>query len=835
LLLPVVNVVDELTTRLCTSNVVLIAPPGAGKSTYLPLHLMQHRPFHGKKIIMLQPRRLAARSIAQYLAQQMNEEVGQTVGYRIRGENKVSATTRLEIVTEGILTRMLQQDPELTGTDVVIFDEFHERNLHADFSLALCLETQQALREDLRILVMSATLSVKGLTDYLDQAALVVCEGRQFPIDIRYLPQQSKNQRTLVASIANLTVNVLAGEQGNILIFLPSIRLIRELVDLLDEKVRSICGPRVLVCPLYGDLSLVEQSKAIEATEPGKRKVVIATNIAETSLTIEGIRIVIDSGLENSAIFNLNRGITQVDTKRIVKASATQRSGRAGRLEPGIAYRLWSEEQDRRLVDYITPEILKSDITSLILDALVWGTSLQELNLLDRPSVAQLDQGMVILRDLNAVDDSNKLTAHGRDIQQLGCHPRIANMLLCANKIAEMDGCDISATRTLACLVAALLEGKDPLSKSHSSDIYLRLQFLASNKRHSIWRDARLWAQRLKVKMTVDLPLHILPILVGYAYPDHIARLRHSNNYQLSCASGAALSDDDALIGESWLAVGKLVLLQGQVNAHIALSVPISIEQLQTHFAHLFHERRECQWQQSSKRIEARYIQAFRDIVIDKKPCQATSEEITQAWEQKLEGISFDDLPLSNQAKNWVNRVNMAKHYSPNDAWPDVSKNGLVCSSDVWLLPYLSGITNWQAFENLDWLSMLKQHLSYDLLQKIELLLPKSITLPTGRQATLNYVNLDKVVLSVRMQEMYGTSIHPTIANNRLPLVVELLSPRQQPIQITQDLPNFWKSSYRQVRKDMKSQYPKHYWPEDPLEAEASLKTNRQLRMQGKL
>jgi ATP-dependent helicase HrpB len=375
-------------------------------------------------------------------------------------------------------------------------------------------------------------------------------------------------------------------------------------------------------------------------------------------------------------------------------------------------------------------------------------------------------------------------------------------MLLCANKIAEMDGCDISATRTLACLVAALLEGKDPLSKSHSSDIYLRLQFLASNKRHSIWRDARLWAQRLKVKMTVDLPLHILPILVGYAYPDHIARLRHSNNYQLSCASGAALSDDDALIGESWLAVGKLVLLQGQV---------------------------------SSKRIEARYIQAFRDIVIDKKPCQATSEEITQAWEQKLEGISFDDLPLSNQAKNWVNRVNMAKHYSPNDAWPDVSKNGLVCSSDVWLLPYLSGITNWQAFENLDWLSMLKQHLSYDLLQKIELLLPKSITLPTGRQATLNYVNLDKVVLSVRMQEMYGTSIHPTIANNRLPLVVELLSPRQQPIQITQDLPNFWKSSYRQVRKDMKSQYPKHYWPEDPLEAEASLKTNRQLRMQGKL
>ncbi len=831
--LPVADVVDELTAQLHRSNVVLIAPPGAGKSTYLPLQLIRSELFRGKKIVMLQPRRLAARSIANYLAQQLNERVGQTVGYRIRGESKVSPTTRLEIVTEGILTRMLQQDPELTDVALVIFDEFHERNLHADFSLALCLESQQALREDLRILVMSATLSVQGLTEYLNRAALVECEGRQFPIDIRYMPQQSQNQRTLLASISNLTIHVLAEEAGSILIFLPSIRLIRGLANMLDESVKSMDEQGIHICPLYGDLSLLEQSKAIEPTKKGERKVVIATNIAETSLTIEGIRIVIDSGLENTAVFNLNRGITQVDTKRIVKASATQRSGRAGRLEPGIAYRLWSEEQDRQLTEYITPQILNSDITALILDALAWGTTLRDLSLLDQPSEAQFKQGMAILRDLNAIDDNDKLTHHGREIQQLGCHPRIANMLISALQVAEIEGFDLNQVRSLACALAALLEGKDPLNKSQTSDISGRLHFLKGNKKHGLWRDVRHWALRLNIKMVSDWPLHIIPILVGYAYPDHIARLRHGNSYQLSCASGAALSDDDSLIGEKWIAVGKLVLLQGHANAHVALAAPINEASLQTHFAHLFHERRECQWQQGSKRIEARHVKVFRDIVIDKQPCQASAEEVARAWQGKLDTMNFSDLPLSPNAKNWINRINMARHYSPSDDWPDFSEEGLMRSTESWLAPYLSDVTSWQAFEKLDWLSLLKQSLTYQLQQRVDELLPRSIALPTGRQATLNYIDTNNVVLSVRMQEMYGTSVHPCIANNRLPLVVELLSPRQQPIQITQDLPNFWTSSYQHVRKDMKSQYPKHHWPEDPLEAEASLKTNRQLRAQG--
>jgi ATP-dependent helicase HrpB len=833
--LPVADIVNELITQLRTSNAVLIAPPGAGKSTYLPLQLIKSEQFRSKKIVMLQPRRLAARSIAHYLAHQMHESVGQTVGYRIRGERKVSSDTRLEIVTEGILTRMLQQDPELADVDLVIFDEFHERNLHADFSLALCLESQQALRDDLRILVMSATLSVHGLTDYLNKAALIKCEGRQFPIDIRYVSQKRQNQQVLALSIVNLTVSVLKEEQGNVLIFLPSIRLIRELADLLREKVDGAQGQRIHVCPLYGDLSLKEQSQAIEPTRQDERKVVIATNIAETSLTIEGIRIVIDSGLENTATFNLSRGITQVETKRIVKASATQRSGRAGRLEPGVAYRLWSEEQDQQLVDYITPQILNSDITPLILDALVWGTSLKDLALLDQPSLAQYDQGMAILRDLNAVDSKDNLTSHGREIQKLGCHPRIANMLLSSKKIATLDGCDINQARSLACMLAALLEGKDPLTKSQSSDVYLRLQFLKNNKKHGLWRDAKHWAQRFGITMVSDWPLHILSILIGHAYPDHIARLRNGNNYQLSCGSGAALSEEDGLAESSWLVVGKLVLLQGQVNARIALSTPVSEKQLRIHFENLFRERRECQWQQSSKRVEARHLQLFREIVIDKQPCRASSEELNTVWQDKLAEMDFDELPLSAQAKNWVSRINMAHYYSPNEGWPDFSNEGLMSSTEVWLLPYLSEITSWQAFEKLDWLSLLKQFLSYELQQKVEVLLPKSITLPTGRQAKLDYVAIDKVVLSARMQEMYGTSVHPTIANNRLPLVVELLSPRQQPIQITQDIPNFWKSSYQQVRKDMKSQYPKHHWPENPLEAEASLKTNRQLRMQGKL
>lgn len=833
--LPVANIVDELITQLRVSNAVLIAPPGAGKSTYLPLQLVQSELFRGKRIIMLQPRRLAARSIAYYLAQQLNEGLGQTVGYRIRGETKVSANTRLEIVTEGVLTRMLQQDPELIGVDLVIFDEFHERNLHADFSLALCLETQQALRDDLRLLVMSATLSVEGLTDYLNQAALIECEGRQYPIDIRYLPQKYNNQRALTASIVNLAIKVLAEEEGNMLIFLPSIRSIRELTELLRERFQGMEDQSTLLCPLYGDLSLTEQTKAIEPTKQGQRKVVIATNIAETSLTIEGIRIVIDSGLENTAVFNLNRGITQVDTKRIVKASATQRSGRAGRLGPGIAYRLWSEEQNHQLTDYVTPQMMNSDITPLILDALVWGTSLRTLALLDQPSLAQYQQGMTILRDLNAVDEHDTLTAHGRAMQQLGCHPRMANMLLSAPQIAKRESVDVLQTKSLACIIAALLEGKDPLNKAQTSDIHLRLELLKNNRKHGLWREAKHWAQRLNITITANWPQHILSILVGCAYPDHIARLRNSSSYQLSGSSGAALSDNDGLSGAQWLAIGKLVLLQGQANARIALSVPISQEQLDTHFAHLFHERRECEWRQNTRRMEARNVQLFRNIIIDRQPSRATAGELTQAWQDKLAGMVFDDLPIPSQAKNWINRISMARHYSPNEDWPDVSEEGLMRSTSYWLLPYLSDVTNWEDFEKLAWLPLLKQTLSYELQQRVDVLLPKSITLPSGRQATLDYVNMSKVVLSVRMQEMYGTSTHPSVANNRLPLVVELLSPRQQPIQITQDLPSFWQSSYQQVRKDMKSQYPKHHWPENPLDAEASLKTNRQLRAQGKL
>ncbi|TDF37585.1 ATP-dependent helicase HrpB [Alteromonadaceae bacterium M269] len=832
--LPVANVADELISNLRTSNAVLIAPPGAGKSTYLPLKLINSDLFSHKKIVMLQPRRLAARNIASYLASQLGESVGETIGYRIRGESRVSPKTRLEIVTEGVLTRMLQNDPELSDVGLVVFDEFHERNLHADFSLALCLESQQAFREGLRLLVMSATLAVDGLTDYLNEAELVECEGRQFPIDVRYLPQKHQTNQALLSSLSNLTQQVLEQEQGNILIFLPTTRLIKGLVDLLDEGLDDKEYGIVHICPLYGDLSLAQQTKAIDPTGEGERKVVVATNIAETSLTIEGIRIVIDSGLENRASFNLTRGITQVESVRIAKASATQRAGRAGRLEAGVVYRLWSEEQHARLAENVVPQIRSTDITPFILDALVWGSSLESLPLLDKPSEAQIKQGTSILQNLRAIDDAMALTTHGRNMHALGCHPRIANMLLSASKVASEEDESVDRVQSLACILAALLEGKDPLHKSGNSDIYLRLQYLQKNKKHSLWQDARHWAKRLKASLTLEWPLDLIPVLVAHAYPDHIAKLRNQTAYQLSCGSGAMLADGDSLSASSWLAVGKLMLFKDSANASISLAAGISLVQLETHFSYLFEEKSDCLWQESSQRIEARELTAFGRITVSKKPCSASTQEIEQVWRQKLSTMSFEELPLSDKAKSWVNRVKMAQHYSDSELWPDFSDAGLMEQIDEWLLPYLSEVVTWSAFQKLDWEAMLKPLLSYDLQQRIISLLPESIELPSGRNAKLDYVGLDKVVLSVRMQEMYGLSSHPAIADNKLPIVIELLSPRQTPIQITQDLPGFWSSSYQQVRKDMKSQYPKHFWPEDPSVAEASLKTNRQLRAQGK-
>ena len=821
-MLPVEHILPALHQQLTVGDAIVVAPPGAGKSTCLPLSLLKLGVFKDKKIILLQPRRIAVRTIASYLASQLGESVGQTVGYRIRGEVKVSTNTRLEIVTEGILTRMLQNQPELPDVGLVIFDEFHERSVHADFSLALCIEVQQALREDLRLLVMSATLDVEALSELLPEAKLLESQGKSYPVEIVY--QGDNSSLHLFEKISRLVIHVFPKHKHDCLVFLPGALDINKAAQRLSQHFVSAGDNEVEVLKLFSELSKNEQQQALLPHPKGKRKIVLATNIAETSLTIEGIEVVIDSGVEKKAIFQLNRGITHLQSQKISQASATQRSGRAGRLTAGTCYRLWSKEQHSRLAKQSTPEIMHSEMSSFILETAIWGSDVSALALLDYPSDAQLSQGYALLSQLELFDGNKKITALGRKAHGLGCHPSIAVMLLKSAKISQEH-------LSLACALAALIENKDPMGRNANGvSLSERLHFLLHQKNHIIWQTIRQWHSKLACRVLV-WPLEDVAVLVGYAYPQWLAKQRKDERYQLVNGSGAVLYQDDALATQTWLAVANMQTSDKQQNnAQIRYAESLTLLQLEQYFHYLIEKKERVDWDHKNQRIVSEMQTTLGKIVIHKQPIKRPPEQhILTLWQQVIHDKGIAGIPFNEDTQQLIYRVQLAASFSKAISFPDFTECGLLNSIDRWLIPYLTQTLTWQQFMQSNFLQQLLNELDYAQQQNLNKQLPKQLALPSGRNAQLTYASGNNVVLSVRMTELYGLQQHPTVAQQQVPITVELLSPAGRPIQTTQDLPRFWQGSYKEVQKDMKGRYPRHYWPDDPANAQATTRTKKRM------
>tara|TARA_R110002153_G_scaffold3042_10_gene14513 strand:- start:354 stop:2813 length:2460 start_codon:yes stop_codon:yes gene_type:complete len=816
-LLPVEHILPALHQQLIVGDAIVVAPPGAGKSTCLPLSLLKLEIFKDKKIILLQPRRIAVRAIAAYLASQLGESVGKTVGYRIRGEVKVSANTRLEIVTEGILTRMLQNQPELPDVGLVIFDEFHERSVHADFSLALCIEVQQALREDLRLLVMSATLDVEALSELLPEAKLLESQGKSYPVDIVY--QGDNSGLHLFEKVSRLVIQVFSKHQYDCLVFLPGAAEINKAAQRLSQHF----GTEVEVFKLFSELSKNEQQQALLPHPEGKRKIVLATNIAETSLTIEGIEVVVDSGIEKKAIFQLNRGITHLQSQKISQASATQRAGRAGRLTAGTCYRLWGKEQHDRLAKQSTPEIMQSDMSSFILESAIWGADVRTLALLDHPSDAQLSQGFSLLSQLELFDKNNKLTALGRKAHGLGCHPSIAVMLV---KSAQMSKEHLS----LACALAALIENKDPMGRTNNgASLSARLHFVLQQKNHLIWQTIRQWHSKLACRVLI-WPLEDTAVLVGYAFPQWLAKQRKDERYQLVNGSGAVLFEDDALTAHTWLAIANMQTSDRQQdNAQIRYAESLTLSQIEQYFYYLIEKKERVEWDTVNQRIVSEMQKTLGKIVIHKQSIKRPSQQHIQTiWQDVIHAKGITSIPFNEDAQQLIYRVQIAASFSGAMLLPDFTESGLLNSIERWLIPYLTDTLTWQQFTQCHFLQQLLNELDYGQQQYLNKELPKRLALPSGRSAQLTYTSDKTVVLSVRMTELYGLQLHPVVAQ-QLPITVELLSPAVRPIQTTQDLPRFWQGSYKEVQKEMKGRYPRHFWPDDPANAQATTRTKKRM------
>ncbi|WP_416306339.1 ATP-dependent helicase HrpB [Neptunicella sp. SCSIO 80796] len=814
-MLPVEQIWPQLKQHIIQQDVILVAPPGAGKSTCLPLHLLQLQQFRGRKIIMLQPRRIAVRSIAAYLAEQLGESVGQTVGYRIRGENKTSAGTRLEIVTEGILLRMLQSEPELPEIGLVIFDEFHERSIYADFSLALCLEVQQALRDDLRLLVMSATLDTHSLQELLPASVLLQCEGRSYPVEIKYVPDTSSQPLSL--KMSRVIQQVLQTHSGSILVFLPGAADIRH----TEQAVRAFIGSDTHLYCLYGELSKAQQMQAISTCPAGQRKIVLATNIAETSLTIDGIEVVIDSGIEKKALFQLTRGITQLVTQRISQSSATQRAGRAGRLSAGACYRLWSREQQDRLSSHSTPEILNTDLTSFVLEAAVWGSDITQLGLIDQPSIAQVNQALALLRELDALDSQGKLTVRGKALHAMGGHPCNASILVKSQLMS-------SSHQSLAATLVSLLESKDPLPNHGTVLLQSRLDYLQQHSAAPIWQTIRHWHQRLGCQIKT-WPRTDTALLLAYGYPQWLAKRRANGGYLLVNGCGADVFPDDPVGQHEWLAIGAMLSTDKQQgDVRITLAEPIQQTDIEQHFSHLISDKLYCEWDNSKQRILVQQRKMLGEILLSAHPASHIEQQQLDAiWLEVIVNKGVMNLPLDERALQLIYRVRLAKQYISDSHWPDMSESGLTDNLSDWLLPYLTKVTSWKQLGELDFYQILQSMLDWPSQQQLNEQLPTHMSVPSGTSIRLDYHPDTEVTLSVRMQELYGMTDTPKLAGGKLPILLELLSPARRPLQKTRNLAGFWQGSYKAVQKEMKGRYPKHFWPDDPANATATTKTKK--------
>jgi ATP-dependent helicase HrpB len=809
---------------------VLEAPPGAGKTTRVPLALLHEPWLAGQTIVMLEPRRLAARAAAERLASELGEQVGETVGYRIRLDSKVGPNTRIEVVTEGILTRRLQADPALEGVGVVIFDEYHLRNLDSDLALALCISGRELLRDEppLKLLLMSATLEGARLSKALNDAPVVSSEGRMHPVSAiwgsPYQPGQPIDTRVTDTCLAAINE-----QPGSILVFLPGQAEIRRVAEALKEQLSS--RPDVVICPLYGDLDLNAQRAAIDPAPHGSRKIVLATNIAETSLTIEGVRVVVDSGLERVPKFDPRSGMTRLDTQRISKASAIQRMGRAGRLEPGVCYRLWSESQHEQMAGYSTPEILQADLAALALQLARWGMKPDEMTWLDQPPSAPFAQARDLLKRLGALDDAGHLTPHGSAMSELPAHPRIAHLLIKGHSMGLAD---------LACNIAALLGEKDIL-RGAGADLHSRLSALAGEQ-HSrrgggpvqrVKQSARQYRSLLRGKASAPVsdPDHPrwVGCLLAFAYPDRIGLQRRasSSEYRLSNGRAAVFSEPDTLTKHAWLVVADLGSRQGQREERIYLASDLDPALFDDALVGLVRSVDEVDWDEREGLLKAERQLKVGQLVVSTTPLPSLDEQARSlALINLVRRKGIELLPWNPELRQWQARVELlrqldAQKGQASGKWPDLSDTHLLDTLEDWLTPYLGKVTRLSHFSQLDLSSIVRNLLPWPLPQELEAQAPQAIEVPSGSSIRIDY-SQSPPILAVRLQELFGLAETPRIALGKQPLTLHLLSPARRPVQVTQDLANFWRSTYADVKKDLKGRYPKHFWPDNPLVAEAT-------------
>ena len=833
--LPIDAALSELKAALKQQRAaVLEAPPGAGKSTVVPLALLEEDWAAGQRLLLLEPRRLAARAVAARMAYTLGEGVGGTVGYRMRLDTRVSRETRIEVITEGVLTRMLQEDPALEGVAVVIFDEFHERSLQADLGLALTLDARSTLNPQLRLLVMSASLDGAAVARLIGDAPRVSVPDRGFPVKTAYsgrgpplLPGGSAAARseTPERRVAQLTLRALRAEQGDVLVFLPGAREIRRVQAMLTGA-EEVVGVSVL--PLFGDLSGEAQNAALAPAARSGRKVVLATNIAETSLTIPGVRVVVDSGLVRRARFDPSTGMGRLETQRISRASALQRQGRAGRTEPGVCYRAWGEGAQESLAAFTPAEILDADLTPLALELAGWGArDALTLRWLDPPPAAQLESARELLARLGALDAQGRISAHGREMARLALHPRLAHMLLRARALELVP---------LAAELAALLSERDLLrgeQGARDADIRTRLELLRGEGAYAGLDRAGLERARRAAR---DLARQVggaaaragtdtqsAGLLLAFAYPDRIGRRRADTQgrYALSSGRGAAFTGAQALARSEFIVAVDLD--DAERDARILLAAPLQREELYQHFAAELERAETVEWDAREQAVSARRTVMLGALVLEEKPLpQVPAQAALASMLAGVRALGVAALPWDRDARDLRARIAFvrATQGAAAAAWPEVTDEALLASLDEWLAPWLTGVTRREHLAKVPLAQALSARLSYEQQRELEQWAPTHLTMPTGSRSRVDYEDESAPAVAVRLQEVFGLASTPRLGRAQVPVTFRLLSPAQRPLQVTRDLASFWRGAYAEVRKDMRGRYPRHYWPEDPLKAE---------------
>ncbi len=813
-------------------SAVLIAPPGAGKSTVVPLALLVEPWVRGRRILMLEPRRLAARAVAERMAHTLGEPVGHTVGYRMRRDTRVSKETRLEVLTEGVLTRMLQSDPALEGVAAVLFDEFHERSLQADLALALALDAREALAGDLKILVMSATLEADGIVALLGAAPLVRAAGRMFPVESRFagtgappLPEGApRGSASPEQQMARLVLRALEETHGDVLVFLPGAREIHRVAALLAD---GAAPARIL--PLYGELSAAAQDAALTPIA-GVRRIVLATNIAETSLTLEGVRVVVDSGLVRRQRFDPHTGMSRLELGRISRASAEQRQGRAGRLEAGVCYRLWSETAHRTLAPFTPPEILEADLAPLALELARWGTrDATALRWLDPPPAALLASARDLLARLGALDAAGRITPHGQEMVQLPVHPRLAHMLLRARQLGVL---------TLAADLAALLSERDLLrgaAGGGDADIRTRLEILRGEQAGSEAGRAVVQAARATARTLIrDLERAAPPgngarqavspgALLALAFPDRVGALRPGGEgrYTLANGRGALFAQAQSLSRQALIVAVDLD--DRERDARILLAAPLEREALEAVMGEQLVWRETVEWSRRDEAVLARRERRLDQLILETRPLgELPSERALEAMLSGVRDLGIGVLPWNRDSRDLQARVAFVRRLgAPYEAWPDLADAALAETLEEWLAPWLEGMSRREHLARVPLAEALRARLGWARERELDALAPSHLAVPSGSRVRIDYLDDSAPAVAVRLQEVFGLAATPRLGGGRAPVTFKLLSPAQRPVQVTRDLEGFWQRGYAEVRKDLRGRYPKHYWPEDPLTAEA--------------